>query len=153
MDTNPTLHSLRGAIQQAALALAHCRWQEREADKVLAAAAGGGPTPPPPTPTLASLATTAPDDAMLLQCEVMAATLTARTTFEAFLATWLAHAVANPNLRDGREVVDAFAQLPEVVDACYYHSPFGGNVLARLRELKSPAEEREVVIDHRLDGW
>ena len=26
-------------------------------------------------------------------------------------------------------------------------------LLARLRELKSPAEEREVVIDHRLDGW
>ena len=161
MDTNPTVHSLRSAILQAAQALAHCRWQEDEADMALAAvaAAGGGASASasarqrhPPDLSLDSLATTAPDDAALLLSEASAATLTAKTTFEAFLAAWLAHAVAHPALREGAAAVEAFAALPEVASACAVHSPFGGHVLERLRELQSPAEQRGEELEQRLGG-
>ena len=166
MDTNPTVHSLRGAILQAAQALAHCRWQADEADMALqaASAAGGGGgggsvsasasarQRHPPELTLDSLAATAPDDAAVLLSEASAATLTAKTTFEAFLAAWLAHAVAHPPLRDGRAAVEAFAALPDVANACAVHSPFGGHVLQRLRELQSPEEARARELEQRLGG-
>ncbi len=145
-DTNPTLHSLRHAIQQCALALAHCRWQEEAAQSSSSSSSSssGG--------SVHTLSSAAPDNMEVLLSEVSAAMATHRTAMEGYLATWLALAVAYPHLRDGREAVDEFAALPEVSDACARHSAFGGRVLERLRELQSPEEQRQSATELRLEG-